>query len=371
MLSLQKRQNAHSWFLVVCLVILDDCNLFAASATAESVVLSLGNASLYEQRIAAYNDIALSSSASIANRTTFAQPILAFHGLFPLDEGPLQDLLDEVGGNSSNSDFAIVILVRVSYFTSKTSMATYYDGLILPILQTEHYWYTTEDGVVNDDTMSSENHMILWMSSAWLLQERHQWDLNDATLRQRLVHFLSLKITYGYYEFLSITYTPFSFAALLNLVDFCQDTEIQGMADQAIRRLISDYLLFVNDKGIQFSAAGRDYASRFLSPPYRQMMDGIIYLLTGLGDKPTRIFGFGSFLSTSSIDLSVEVSQWQSSVKTIYRYGHTLDESFEVNSALSKYDRIVFQFSQGMYVLLLALWVCEINGITWIHPVIL
>lgn len=281
------------------------------------------------------------------NRSTFAQPILAFHGVVPLDEKPLDELLTKVGTNYSNSDFEIVILVRILFFTAKTSMADYYNNLILPVLQTENYWYTDEVGQVNDDTINSENHMILWMSSSWLLQEREQWDLKDANLRQRLVHFLNIKIKYGYYEFLSITYAPFTFGALLNLVDFCQDTEIQNLADRAIRRLVADYLLIVNDKGISFSAAGRDYALRFIDAPHTQMIDGIVYLLTGLGQKQSYINGFCSFLSTSSIDLSAEVAQWQSSVNTVHKYGHTLEESFEVNAALPKYDRIVFQFSQG------------------------
>ena len=30
-------------------------------------------------------------------------------------------------------------------------------------------------------------------------------------------------------------------------------------------------------------------------------------------------------------------------------YGHTLEESFDINSDLDKYDRIAFQFSQGMF----------------------
>jgi hypothetical protein len=275
------------------------------------------------------------------------QTVLAFHRKLPLDERPLTELIDQVGPGRPNSDFAIVVLVRILFFISKTNMTDYYDKLILPALQSEHYWYTTEDGVANDDTMNSENHMILWMSSAWLLQEKYGWDLKDVTLQQRLLHHLNLKIEYGFYEFLSITYTPYSFNGLLNLVDFCQDQEIKSLAGQAIRRLVSDYLWFVNDKGVHYTAAGRDYAERFIAPPYTQDMDGIVYLISGMGSLKREAMNLSSFLATSTIDFTRQAAKWQPSMDTTFSYGHTLQESFQINSKLNKYDRIVFQFSQG------------------------
>ena len=276
-----------------------------------------------------------------------ALPILAKYGVVPSDPLLLEPrgLLGGVGPNNTNSDFQIVVLVRILFLANGTEFKDYYDDLILPALQSERYWYTTD--AINDDTMNSENHMILWMSSAWLLQEKEGWDMEDATLRQRLVHFLTIKIEYGYYEFLSITYWPLTFAGLMNLVDFCVDEEIRVLAEGAVRRLVADIVLFVNDKGIHYSAAGRDYAERFLEEPLSLPQDAIVYLVTGLGRKPKRSVGFSGFLSTSSFDFCVEVSEWQSSEDTTYRYGHTLEESFKINAGLEKYDRTVFQWSQG------------------------
>jgi hypothetical protein len=304
-----------------------------------------GSATTFDERVATHNQLILSTPSG--NRTTMDQAVLAFHRKLPLDERPLKELMDQVGPGRPNSDFAIVVLLRILFFVSKTNMTDYYDKLILPALQSEHYWYSTEDGVVNDDTMNSENHMILWMSSAWLLQEKYGWDLKDATLQQRLHHYLNLKIKYGFYEFLSITYLPYSFNGLLNLVDFCRDQDIKNLASQAIRRLVSDYLWFVNDKGVHYTAAGRDYAERFIAPPHTQDMDGIVYLILGLGALQREAMHMSSFLSTSLIDFTRQAAQWQPSLDTTYSYGHTLKESFQINSKLEKYDRIVFQFSQG------------------------
>ena len=126
--------------------------------------------------------------------------MLAFLGSFPLDEKVMQALVTEAA-KSSNSDFAISKLVRILFFTNGTSWKGYYDDMILPTLREESYWYTTECCNKNDDSMNSENHMILWFSSALLLNQREGWSVGGSTLRQKLVHYLRLKIKYGYYEF--------------------------------------------------------------------------------------------------------------------------------------------------------------------------
>lgn len=277
-----------------------------------------------------------------------AQVVLAYLGRFPLDENAMNMLVTEAA-TSSNSDFAISKLVRILFFTDGTSWKEYYDDMILPTLKEESYWYTTECCDKNDDTMNSENHMLLWFSSAWLLNQREGWSVGGPTLRQRLFHYLRLKIKYGYYEFLSISYWPLTFQGLMNLVDFVQDDEIRTLAELAVQRLIADNLLFVNSNGIKYSVAGRDYAERFVNDaPYTLQQDGIIHLLTGLGRAPSiRRVAQDTFLSTSSFDFSGIVEQWQPYVDTNFVHGHTLEESFGINAQLDKYDRIVFQFSQG------------------------
>jgi hypothetical protein len=326
---------------VLLLAVLVGSLLGSSSSSAEEL---LSSSSSCEQRVAEHNELVLKILPSYQDQ--FALPIIAKYGEVPFDHyEPLQGLLAGVGPNNTNSDFPIVVLVRILFLANGTEFKGYYDDLILPALQSERYWYTTD--AINDDKMNSENHMILWMSSAWLLQEHEVWDMADATLRQRLAHYLTIKIEYGYYEFLSITYWPFTFAGLMNLVDFCVDEEIRVLAEGAVRRLVAGIVLFVNDKGIHYSAAGRDYAERFFEEPHSLQQDAMVYLLTGLGRKPNRAIGFSSFLSTSSFDFCVEVSEWQSSADTTYIYGHTLEESFIINAELGKYDRTVFQWSQG------------------------
>ena len=137
----------------------------------------------------------------------------------------------------------------------------------------------------------------------------------------------------------------------MNLIDFVEDNEIRILAKRAAQRLVADNLLFVNSKGIKYSVAGRDYAERFVKDaPFTLQQDGIIHLLTGMGRAPSvRFVAQNTFLSTSSFDFSDIVEQWKPFVDTTYVYGHTLEQSFEINAQLGKYDRIVLQFSQGNY----------------------
>jgi len=76
------------------------------------------------------------------------------------------------------------------------------------------------------------------MSSAWLLHEKFNWNISDPTLHKRLLHFLTLKVNYGFYEFFSPTYFPYLLSGLLNLADFSKDEHIKSLAEQAAQRLI-------------------------------------------------------------------------------------------------------------------------------------
>jgi hypothetical protein len=320
----------------------------------------------YAERVAHHNLLALNG---YIQSNVYVQIVRAHAGIVPLDASILEKLMARIGDGDDTSDFAICPLIRLWFLTSRiTNASDTYDAVFRSVLQSERYWYTTDPNTTNDDIMNSENHMILWMSSGWLLHERllgttattsssapssnttTAYTIRDPTLRQRLVHYLQLKVKYGFYEFLSITYLPYTMGGLLNLVDFGKDPEIRSLADAAVCRLVSDYLWFVNDQGIHYSVAGRDYAERFADVPYSQPMDAIVYLLTGLGHFiPERSFGYSCFLSTSTMNFTAQVAAWQASVDTTYRYGHSLPESFAINAKLEKYDRIVFQFSQGAY----------------------
>ncbi|MDZ4846333.1 MAG: T9SS type A sorting domain-containing protein [Chitinophagales bacterium] len=307
-------------FWGLCLLIICGCCLPA-----------FGNDPAYEQRRTDYTNTAL------ANFGGDAITLQAYQGV-PLDSAVLNDMLAGIAAGTT-SDFTIVKLIRILFFTNGT-----YDAQILPVLNSVPYWINKDDTVRN---YWSENHMIMWMSSDWLLHEKYGRTI-DNTLDARLRHYLELKVQYGFYEFFSSTYAPFSLSGLLNLADFAQDVQIKNLATLAAQRLLKDMLLLTNDKGVFFPVAGRNYSGKYENP-YGQNHNNLIYLLTGFGEAPDGASHAGGFLASSTLPVDSVIASWTAELDTVYQIGHTLDSGFVLNSGMSAVDKVVFQWSSGAY----------------------
>lgn len=274
---------------------------------------------------------------AMANVNAHTNVILGYN-----DQPLVQEYLDSIYmviGVKSTIDFDIQRLVRAMFLTDGD-----YDDQILPNLNLVPYW------VNYGDTLHgywSENHMIMWMSADWLIHE-HTGRPIDATLEQRLKHYLNLKVEYGFYEFFSSTYFPYTLCGLLNLADFAEDEEIRGLAEQATRRLLTEVLLVVNDEGAFYPAAGRNYTGKY-DGAFGQNHSAIVYLLTGLGPEPDKTTQGSSFLATSDIDFTDVAASWTAEVDTVLSIGHTLEEGFIINQELSWADRVMMQWSCGGY----------------------
>ncbi|MES2619383.1 MAG: T9SS type A sorting domain-containing protein [Bacteroidota bacterium] len=289
------------------------------------------NNAIYEQRRLDYVDSCLASGGG-------ARIVLQAYKGVPVDANLLNaKLASIVTGNTS--DFDIIELVRILYLDSGT-----YDAQILPVLNSVPYWVNNRDTVRN---YWSENHMIMWMGSDWLLHERYG-KVIDNTLDARLRHYLNLKIQYGFYEFFSSVYTPYCLSGLLNLADFAQDAQIKDLATQASQKLLDELLMLTNDKGVFFPVAGRNYPSKY-ETPYGQSHNNLIYLLTGFGQAPTGASAGGAFLASSTLPVDSVIYSWTPTLDTLYHIGHTLDSGFIINSAMSSVDKTVFQWSSGAY----------------------
>jgi hypothetical protein len=230
-------------------------------------------------------------------------------------------------------------MIRILFLTNGE-----YDSKILPVLNSVPYWINYGDTLRG---YWSENHMIMWTSSDWLLHERYNKPI-DNDLRNRLVHYLELKNQYGFYEFFSSTYAPYAFSGLVNLADFSQDVEIKNLATQAAQKLLSNILLLTNDKGVFFPVAGRNYPSKYTNA-YGENHNDLVYLLTGFGERPLAASASGPFLATSLLEVDNVIDSWQPEVNMVYNIGHTLQEGFTINSDMSKVDKVVFQWSSGGY----------------------
>ncbi len=291
----------------------------------------LANNAIYEQRRTAYIDTAL------ANFGDDGITLQAYRHV-PVDSAAMYSLLAGLQARTT-ADFAIVKLVRVMFLDTGK-----YDSIIMPVLNDIPFWLTKSDTTRG---YWSENHMIQWMSSDWLLHEKFGKAI-DANLDTRLRHYLRLKIQFGYYEFFSSVDAPYSLSGLLNLADFSQDQEIKTLATLAAQRLLKEMLMLTNDKGVFYPVAGRNYYGKYATP-YGQNHNNLIYLLTGLGEAPTSNSHAGGFLASSTIPVDTIINSFTSDLNITYPIGHSLDTGFIINSGLSQLDRVLFQWSSGAY----------------------
>ncbi len=296
-----------------------------------NTLLAYANDSTYLERQLEYVDAALQSSTG--NKLT----LQAFRDE-PIDPAVLEDILSDLP-NKYDPDFQIVELVRVLFYSDGL-----YDEEILPVLDEIPFWLNNGDTLRNYWT---ENHMCMWMSSEWLLHERYDWPI-DSMLYPRLIHYLELKLDYGFYEFFSSVYFPYTLSGLLNLYEFAEDPVLKDLAKQVAQRLLMDLLKPATDLGVYFPAAGRNYPEKYENA-YGQNHSSLIYLLTGFGEVPTRASHAGAFLATSSLPVDEVINSWTPYLDTLVSVGHSLESSFEIHSELSPADQVVFQWSTGGY----------------------
>lgn len=290
------------------------------------------NSLAYQQRQSDLID-----SALINNFTDDAIVFQAYRGI-PVDTNVLNNWIDQVPTRST-LDFLIVKMVRILYLSNGE-----YDNKIYSALDTLPFWMNKGDTLYG---YWSENHMIQWMSSDWLLHEKFNKPI-DPALYDRLEHYLDLKLQYGFYEFFSTTYAPYSFGGIINLADFAQDPIIKSKATAVAQKLISELLMVTTEEGTFFPAAGRNYYGSY-DKAYGHNVQSIIYLTTGLGRQLTRAQHGSSFLATSDLYIEDAAATYTTQLDTLYSIGHSLDSGFVLNSTQTPIDKIVFQWSSGAY----------------------
>lgn len=213
----------------------------------------------------------------------------------------------------------------------------------------------------------------MWLSSAHLLKERYpnHPELNvgdEETLLPRLHHYLRQKLDYGFVEFFSTVYLPFTLGGLMNLAEFSLDDTIRSTARTLVRQLIQYILSATNSKGVFAHAAGRNYVACYVEDDKFETdgastndgcafhLHDLIWLWTGLGRPPTRLRPVAAIFATSNLnamDLMTEAPLQQSlpgSTTSIIPIRPSLPESIQLNQGpLTKMDRILFQWSYGAY----------------------
>lgn len=300
-------------------------NVYSSSAQVNSIA--------YQQR---QSDL-IDSSLITSNFNAEALVFQVYRGL-PIDTPALNNWISNIP-TKSTLDFEIVKMIRMLYLSNGE-----YDNWIYSSIDTLPFWVNKADTLYG---YWSENHMIQWMSSEWLLHEKFNRPTSP-NLEQRVNHYLDLKLEYGFYEFFSTTYAPYSFGGIMNLADFAQDPTIKNKAIAVAQRLIGEILLVANDQGTYFPAAGRNYYGSY-DRAYGHNIQSIIYLVTGNGVSPNRAQHASAFLATSDLYIEDVVANTPAQVDTLYSIGHPIDSSQVIHAGYTDVDRLMFQWSFGGY----------------------
>ncbi len=257
-----------------------------------------------ERRI--YERIASVSQIPRGEKESFSMyPILAryFTGrIAPGDEAEIYKSLDQIKSRRDCSDFLACALVRfLKLYPAHGELAARCREVML------NYRYWMDESGNDGMCFWSENHSLMFFVSAYVAGSLYPADVftrSGKTGRQmeadagiRIRDWLEETIKEGFDEFHSGGYTPITFAAILNVVDF-GDQVLSGLAVQCADRLLHD-LAVQTFQGVSIAPMGRVY--REVLYPYDQDIQCLVNLLDP--EAPDRFSEWIIFLATSRYQL--------------------------------------------------------------------
>lgn len=210
--------------------------------------------------------------------------------------------LDQIESRRDCSDFLTCALVR---FIKLYPMSEELSARCREVMLNYRYWMD-ENG---SDGMCfwSENHSLMFFVSAYLAGSFYPDDLfvrsgktgkeMEKTARTRIFDWMKETLREGFDEFHSGGYTPITFAAILNVVDF-GDEELSALAEKVADRLLYE-LSLQTFQGVCIAPMGRVY--REVLYPYAQDIQCLVNLLDP--NAPDRFSEWIIFLATSKYKL--------------------------------------------------------------------
>lgn len=224
------------------------------------------------------------------------------------DEGLLLRSLDQIESRRDCSDFLSCAMVR---FMKLYPMSDRVGERCRNVMLSYRYWMDEQgaDGMC----FWSENHSLMFFVSAYIAGDVYPDDvfvrsgktgreIKEAS-RVRIYDWVTDVAERGFDEFHSGGYTPITFAAILNVVDF-GDEELSGLAVKAADRLLKD-LAVQTFKGVSIAPMGRVYGEVLY--PFHQDIQCLINLINP--EAPDKFSEWIIFLATSKYKLPLEIKE--------------------------------------------------------------
>ncbi len=230
----------------------------------------------------------------------YAQAARLYLGL-PVNEESIEKSLERVNSLKDGTDFTLNSLVRLMYINQKKHV-------LQPPMRTKvadsllncKYWHT-EGGREDNMIFWTENHQILFHTAELLAGQLYPDEVftnsgmnGTAHIEHALLmvkRWINWRAQFGFVEWHSNTYFKMDIAALVNLVDFAQDTEVATKAAMVLDLLAFD---FANNyyKGSYATTHGRAYdrskvGKSLHSPASRDSTSEPAWIMLGIGEHDT------------------------------------------------------------------------------------
>jgi hypothetical protein len=233
---------------------------------------------------------------SINSNHVYAQVSRLYKGL-NVSETSIENSLYKIYALKDTLDFTLNNLIRLIYINiNRSILGPSIRNMVIDAFGKTKYWYT--EPLRDDMIYYTENHQILFHTAELLIGQLFPNDtfvISNMTGLEHVNHALPLvkrwldwRGQFGFAEWHSNTYYTEDIAALVNLVDFSEDSEIVYKAAMVLDIIAFD---FANNyyKGRYATTHGRCYdgskvGASALSPASRDSTSESAWIMLGIGE---------------------------------------------------------------------------------------
>jgi hypothetical protein len=260
-----------------------------------------------------------------------------FRGL--IDEKVVRGLIECAEKQVDFVDFKLMILVRLLHFEYSEDQPLLGDAI--KVMMTFPFWPVgSTHKCLQSFGFWSENHAFMFLSSAHLMHQK-LYGAEEATEEKHketklLLGYLRAHmhpLFNGVYECLSQVYLPYTFSAMLNLIDFSQHDEVRYLALQLAHTIAEQLILGTTDQGVVSLTPSCRTFLRCRTRTWGHNANQLVLILTGLSVEPYRAQAVTGFMLTSTYQPREEA------LKTLL-YGELLWQRVPISHRVGETDAV-------------------------------
>lgn len=271
-----------------------------------------------------------------------------------INEFHLNILLSNIKAQTDFCDWNLCQAVRLLFFEYDADMVGVLD-CIRSELRSFPFWPMVSLEYCNNSFCYwSENHSFMFLSSAYLFQQIERGGRGPprgretAILRAALMAKLRGGPGKGLYEVLSHVYLPYTFCAMLNLIDFANDRDIVDMATAIADAIAYQFALATSDQGVVSLTASARYFARCRLRTFDHNVNQLMLIMAGIPvtfkiDSVTGFVLTSRYRPDSSIDFNKLIREERLILQwPMNHVANNLDDICAVYPDLTEEERVPF-----------------------------